>query len=393
MNNASMNFEQHLTNQALAHPTTQPRDIIKQCYQAAYGAEHLLADLDRAYAYLEKEYASVTASATQPLWEAISPQICRVNLAAWKNRDLPLTWLFRMFAASASVVTDRQQATAQFLDYLGKADSMIRDGQLAISFPVEDWNDTLSSYKQTEMTAVHHSEIYRQAEHPAYRIVRQEFVRLLPVLEAVAEYFREKSPIADHISMPLSTTTSTGFSVDTASPISPCILAIDGRAASGKTTMADQLAEILGADVIRVDDFFLPPDLRTSERLQTPGGNVHYERFIEEVLPHLRSQNSFTYRRFDCHIMDYHGVREIGTNPIRIVEGSYSHHPTLGDYADLRIFSHVDPDKQMERILHRNGSQMAQMFEQRWIPMEEKYFQTYQIDDCSHIFIDSSNLF
>ena len=388
-----MSFEQYLTDQALAHPATQPQDIIKQCYQAAYGAEHLLADLERAYAYLEKEYTSVTASATQPLWESISPQVCRVNLAAWKHRDLPLTWLFHMFAASARVVTDRQQATAQFLDYLGTADALIRDGRLAVSFSTEDWIPALSSYKQTEMAAVHHSEIYRQAEYPSYRIVRQEFVRLLPILETVAEYFREKSPIADHISMPLSTTTSTGFPVDTDSPVSPCILAIDGRAASGKTTMADQLAEILGADVIRMDDFFLPPDLRTSERLQTPGGNVHYERFIEEVLPHLRSQNSFTYRHFDCHIMDYHGVREIGTNPIRIVEGSYSHHPALGDYADIRIFSHVEPAKQMERILHRNGPHMAQMFEQRWIPMEETYIQAYQIDEGSHIFIDSSNLF
>ena len=64
---------------------------------------------------------------------------------------------------------------------------------------------------------------------------------------------------------------------------SPFIIAIDGRAASGKSTLAQQLGELLDADVIHMDDFFLPPSLRTKERLSEPGGNVHYERFAEEV--------------------------------------------------------------------------------------------------------------
>ena len=32
-----------------------------------------------------------------------------------------------------------------------------------------------------------------------------------------------------------------------------------------------------------MDDFFLPMELRTAERLEEPGGNVHYERFSAEV--------------------------------------------------------------------------------------------------------------
>jgi hypothetical protein len=91
--------------------------------------------------------------------------------------------------------------------------------------------------------------------------------------------------------------------------------------------------------------------------------------------------------------MDYNGQRQISASPIRIVEGSYSHHPALDDYAHIKVFSHVAPEKQMDRILHRNGPQMANMFEARWIPMEEAYIQEYQIDTSSHIFIDSSNLF
>lgn len=394
-----MNFQHYLIDQAVAHPASQPQDIIKQCYQAAYGAEHLLSDMDRAHAYLEREYASLTASDALPLWEPISPQVCRVNLAAWKRRAFPLDWLFRMFVASASISVDRQQATDQFLTYLNTADALIQTGNLTASFPAEEWSDALSAYKNSGMTAVHHSDTYRQAEHPAYRIIRYEYVRLLPILEAVAKYFHKHSDVSA-----LCDATATSL------VSAPCIIAIDGRAASGKTTMADQLSQILGADVIHMDDFFLPPELRTAERLQNPGGNVHYERFIEEVLSHLKSADAFSYHRFDCHIMNYNGARQIRacigshpcifrtesatvTCPIRIVEGSYSHHPALGDYSDIRVFSHVEPDKQMTRILHRNGPQMAQMFEQRWIPMEETYIQTYDIDTASQIVIDSTDLF
>ncbi|MCL1877401.1 MAG: hypothetical protein FWF80_00945, partial [Defluviitaleaceae bacterium] len=69
------------------------------------------------------------------------------------------------------------------------------------------------------------------------------------------------------------------------------VIAIDGRSASGKTTLASELAAQTGASVIHMDDFFLPQDLRTEERLNTPGGNVHHERFASEVLPHIKGSD------------------------------------------------------------------------------------------------------
>ena len=66
------------------------------------------------------------------------------------------------------------------------------------------------------------------------------------------------------------------------------VIAIDGRAASGKTTLAAALAAETGGTVVHMDDFFLPAELRTPQRLAAPGGNVHAERFAEEVLPFLR---------------------------------------------------------------------------------------------------------
>ena len=63
------------------------------------------------------------------------------------------------------------------------------------------------------------------------------------------------------------------------------VLAIDGMSASGKTTLAEELAEQFSGSVIHTDDFHLPFELRTEERRAQPGGNLDYERFAREVLP------------------------------------------------------------------------------------------------------------
>jgi len=163
------------------------------------------------------------------------------------------------------------------------------------------------------------------------------------------------------------------------------VIAIDGRAASGKTTVAAQLADILGAGVVHMDDFFLPPKLRTAQRLNEPGGNVHYERFSQEVLPYLNSGDSFEYRIFDCTEQDYKNTRKVDASPWRVVEGCYSHHPRLGDYATLRVFFDVDSETQINRIKVRNGEEMAKIFVAKWIPLEERYFVSYGVKGNAQI--------
>ena len=346
-----MDFETYLLEQLHTHPSMEPRDVLKLCYQAAFGAEHLLADAEKARAYLEKEYEE-TALREMPLYEQISEDICRMNLAAWKYHGLPLEWLFQMFAASFG---KKEGAEARFYDSLKRAEAVFQGNA---AFSMEDWQIYLRGYMEKGLSPVHHSENYRKQEHPAYRIVNAGYIRLLPILEKAAAVLSEKET---------------------------CVIAIDGRAASGKTTLAGRLQSVLGADVIEMDDFFLPPALRTAERLAEAGGNVHYERFREEVLPFLSRKEPFVYRVFSCSVMDFDGEAAIGTAPVRIVEGSYSQHPLFGDYADVKLFSTVDAEEQMARILKRNGEQMAEMFRTRWIPMEEAYFAAFGIAEKADI--------
>lgn len=166
-----------------------------------------------------------------------------------------------------------------------------------------------------------------------------------------------------------------------------CVIAIDGRSAAGKSTLAEQLAQKLGAGIVHMDDFFLPAPLRTSARLAQPGGNVHYERFEEQVLPFLSAPAAFSYGVFDCSLMALSGERTVAASPFRIVEGAYSCHPLFESYMQLRVFADIDAQTQLLRISARNGEAAAKVFAARWIPMEERYFAAFGIREKADLIL------
>lgn len=168
------------------------------------------------------------------------------------------------------------------------------------------------------------------------------------------------------------------------------IIAIDGRCAAGKTTLAAELAEQLGGDVIHMDDFFLPPKFRTPERRSEPGGNVHYERFLTEVIPKLASGEAFSYQRFDCSRMAPGDRIPVQNNGFVFVEGAYSCHPVLGNYMDRKVFLDIDRVNQTERIRGRNGEDRLQDFLQLWIPLEEAYFLAFSVEENADYIINKA---
>ena len=161
----------------------------------------------------------------------------------------------------------------------------------------------------------------------------------------------------------------------------PLLLALDGRCAAGKTTLAGQLRERTGCMVIHMDDFFLRPEQRTAERLAQPGGNVDWQRFLEEVLLPLKKGRPFQYRPYDCHTQALREPVRITPGSVTLVEGSYSCHPRLWTFYDFHIFLDITKEEQLSRIEKRNGSEMLEVFRSRWIPMEESYFQTFSIEE------------
>ena len=114
---------------------------------------------------------------------------------------------------------------------------------------------------------------------------------------------------------------------------------------------------------------------------------MHYERFLQEVLPQLGRGEAFSYRRFHCGRMELGESRLVPAGRIRVVEGAYSCHPLFGSYMDLRVFSDVSPKEQLARIARRDGGDALEAFRTRWIPMEERYFKAFGIRDRASLLV------
>ena len=168
------------------------------------------------------------------------------------------------------------------------------------------------------------------------------------------------------------------------------IIAVDGRCASGKTTLAESICKRFNCAVFHMDDFFLRPEQRTPERLEIPGGNVDHERFLAEVLtPLTNGAEQVGFRPFDCKTLTLKYEIKVPVTPISVVEGSYSLHPALRQYYDLRIFVTVSAEEQLRRIINRNGSDGARVFSNKWIPLEEKYFSLCNVPEICDAIIQT----
>ena len=165
------------------------------------------------------------------------------------------------------------------------------------------------------------------------------------------------------------------------------VIAVDGRCASGKSSLALKLRELSGCTVIHADDFFLPPEMRTNERLSTPGGNLHRERLINEVLIPISEGRRFSYRPFDCSTGGFGSPVFCERSGLYVVEGSYSCHPEMRLFYGLTVFVSTDGETQLSRISSRDGEGKLAAFQSRWIPLEEEYFKAFDPEKlCDLVF-------
>jgi len=337
-------FQAWLLAHGQKYPNMQPRDAVKLAYQSEFGGGHMISDPQKSLAFLQRELAAVAPCACQ-LAEPIGGGKVRLHLAAFGALSPEL--VNRVFVASANRAGGTQTGLEEKISCIV---ALCTEG--AFAFSVAELESYLADYRAQGCPAVSHSEIYRDTYHPAYRVIDARYVPLLPLMAAIEARLRRGERVS---------------------------VAIDGMAASGKTTAAALIAEAFDGAVIHMDDFFLPPALRTPERLAEAGGNIDYDRFAAEVAEPLRNGMPVTYGVFDCSVMRVTHERAVEEKPLTIVEGSYSRHPRFGIYTDLTAFSCISAETQKERILARNGEAMWQRFRDAWIPMENRYFAAFDV--------------
>lgn len=336
-------LQKHLTH----YPKMQIQDVAKLCFQSEFGGGHMILNEAKSFARLQQEYASLDPRLlpAYPLYESIGNGLCRIYLSAI-SQGLQPDILHEMFVQSARSRRGTIEGLKQKLDQF-----LCACQQDVLPFQESDVRHFLQQWELQGYPAIHHSESYRQAYHPAYRVVEEQYLPLVTALPKI-------HPDGMHT----------------------FIIAIDGMSGSGKSTLGTLFhRNFPNSNLFHMDDFFLQQHQRTEERLSEIGGNVDYERFQSEILLHLDDKHGLSYRPYSCKSRTLGDAIHVSWKPITIIEGSYSHHPYFQDYCDLRITCKVSPEEQKMRIIQRNGEEMWERFEQEWIPKENTYFEAFHI--------------
>lgn len=356
-------LENILTLHARRYPAMEARDYVKLLCQSEFGPAHLFSDPEEALAALRSELGQAREEGYFPAYtvEALGGGLCRFHLnpQALSEDDLPL--LCRCFAGSAY----KRGSVAGLWEKLGFLSGLTWRGGLPLDG--EELDSFLALYAAMDCPTLHHSDGYRNTYRPHYRVMDRDLALYFPALQAIEKALRETDK--------------------------PIIAAVDGRCGAGKTTFAARCAQVFDdCSVLHMDDFFLPPEKRTEERLSTPGGNVDYERAEEELFLPLSRGEAAAYRPFDCAAGDFGAPVGVPCAKLNIVEGTYALHPSLAKYAQVKLFFTCSPQAQLARLERRETAEKLEQFQEKWIPLEESYFAALAPENRSDVVIDTTHL-
>lgn len=158
-------LESVLRAHAQRYPKMEPTDAVKLLYQNEFGGGHLVRDELACLQYLRREYACVVRDPKADASESIGNGLVRVHLAALSPEEAEQ--LGQRFLRSAAA---HQGTLASFLEKLQLLRQLTLQG--IFGFCAEQLEEYLTSYKAAGYPMVSHSQTYRDAYHPAYRVVR-----------------------------------------------------------------------------------------------------------------------------------------------------------------------------------------------------------------------------
>ncbi len=344
-----MEFGAILQAHLARYPLMTPQDCGKLAYQSEFGPEHLAPALDYVTTMLEREWAEVLAGQAYIAPEDIGGGLVRFYLNPEKDIPAAAALLAQLFCRTAREHQGTQEGLEEKLAVLAQQD-------------IPGMVDWLADYRAQGCPAVRHSEVYRHAYGPHYRLLRAEYARFWPALQQIWSLYRSGKP---------------------------AIVAIDGRCASGKTTLAKLAAELMPCNVLHMDDYYKPIAQRAPDWETTPGGNIDYPRLQVEVFDAIAAGKAITCRVFDCGTQTLQAAQTLPQRPLTILEGSYCQHPTLREGYALKIFVTCRREEQLRRLRAREGEGI-EGYLSRWVPMEDRYHAACQVEEHADILIDTA---
>lgn len=146
------------------------------------------------------------------------------------------------------------------------------------------------------------------------------------------------------------------------------IIAIDGRAGAGKTTLANELCLALNlrrkVSVVHLDEIYAGWELALTENLTAS---------LSQIIRSISVGESVTFPIYDWTSKQFDSTREISPCDVIIIEGVGSAQRVVRDMATATIWIDVDQETGLERVLGRDGPAIVDQMN-IWQEREERHF-------------------
>jgi uridine kinase len=158
------------------------------------------------------------------------------------------------------------------------------------------------------------------------------------------------------------------------------LIAIDGRAGAGKTTLAASFYEELSVDktvaVIHMDDLYNGWENALSERLT---------QTLESIVKSHQSKVAFEIDIFNWQSMSFDSKRVIHPVDILILEGVGAGQKVVRDAGATLYWLDIDAEVGIQRVLNRDGNQIASQMKQWQIAQEIHFLRDKTRENAEHI--------
>ena len=150
-----------LAEQKLRYPLMNEEDVVKFAFQGMLGVGHLISSEADALSWLRKEMDGLEPDGGEPLIEKISSMWLRINLRAAKARGYTPEELAFLLCRSAQMkpLSFTRQNVFNFCVKLDGSEKMRAAAEKVLD---EHW-------------LPRHSEVYREAYVPAYRVLYKDY--------------------------------------------------------------------------------------------------------------------------------------------------------------------------------------------------------------------------
>ena len=166
-------MEKIIRKQFSIYPEMKTQDLYKFIHQAAMGSEHAVKNPASAKKWMEDEIAGMSSAYYNDLYDTLAPggKLVRVNLRPYLKSGYDPDLLVNAFVSTAN----NFKGSFDTLKYFWSIALKLSDrGEIPLNR-----KEMISFIKEKEslkFPAVHHSELYNNLYHPAYRVVAKEYL-------------------------------------------------------------------------------------------------------------------------------------------------------------------------------------------------------------------------